>query len=131
MGIVKDKPAELKPENDLDNVEVPDLGNTPAQIRLGGKTLLVMDKPPVKGEFVKVELILKCKGDGSELLEGDEIVYSRTMSLIGAKVTTDPYKPKPEPALLNPDGTTNPDAIANPADVEDLDTQDDEDADGE
>ncbi|MEE3066528.1 MAG: hypothetical protein VYA67_21735 [Actinomycetota bacterium] len=131
MTLVKDKPADTPTSNDLDNVEVPDLSSTPAQIKLAGKTLLVMDKPPVKGEFIKVELTLKCKGDGSDLLDGDELVYYRRCVLIGAKVTTEPYKPAPPPAMLNADGTVNPDAVADPDDAEDLDTEDDEDTDGD
>lgn len=137
--LITEQPPELKPENDLDNIDADELGPVPAQLKLAGKTLLVMDIPPVKGEFVKVELTLKCKGDGSDLLEGDELVYFRKCVLVAAKVTTQPYKPQPEPkpepeaGLLNADGTTNPDARpGDPDDVDDLDTEDeDEDEDGE
>lgn len=125
MALVKDKPAEIKPENDLDNVDVPDLGTThAAQIHFAGKTLLVMDNPPVKGEFIKLELTLRCKGQGDELLADDEIAYHRKMVLIGAKVTTEPYKPSLPPAMLNDDGTVNPDAVADPDSAEDLPAED-------
>lgn len=126
MALVKDKPAGTPSSNDLDNVDVPELGDNPAQIHFAGKTLLVMDNPPVKGEYIKVELTLRCKGQGDELLADDEVAYHRKMVLIGAKVTTEPYKPAPPPAMLNADGTVNPDAVADPDDAEDLETQDDD-----
>lgn len=131
MGLIKEPPTGLASGNDLDNLpdDLPTDTN-PAQIHFAGKTLLVMDNPPVKGEYIKVELTLRCKGQGDELLADDEVAYHRKMVLIGAKVTTDPYKPTPPPAMLNADGTVNLDAVADPDDAEDLETQDD-DADDE
>lgn len=129
MPLIKDKPADLKPQNDLDNLpdDLPTDTN-PAQIHFAGKTLLVMDNPPVKGEYIKVELTLRCKGQGDELLADDEVAYHRKMVLIGAKVTTDPYKPTPPPAMLNADGTVNPDAVADPDDAEELPAEDPDEA---
>lgn len=111
MALVTDKPEELRAQNDLDNIPQEALGPVPARLEMSGKTLLVMDEPPAPGDFLKVELTLKCKSDGRELLEGGEFVHFRKTALIAAKVTAEPYKPEPEPepepdpAMIGEDGS--------------------------
>jgi hypothetical protein len=139
MAIVTDQPADLKTTNALDNIPDDDLlGPVPAQLHFSGKTLLVMEKPPVKGEFVKVELTLRCKGDGTDLLDGDELVHYRKMAFVSAKVTAEAYKPNPAepatddpaaPAMFDHGGNTNPDAIADEEadeEADELEPDDDE-----
>lgn len=115
--LIKDKPAGIKTENDLDNIPEDQLGPVPAVIRLSGKDLLVMDSPPEMGEFVKMEITMRCKDDGRTLLADGEIGHYRVMSFVSAKVTAEPYKPEPEsepepdPSLIDTDGEVNPDAI--------------------
>lgn len=69
----------------------------PAVVRLSGKDLLVMDTPPDIGEFVKMEITMRCKDDGRTLLADGEIGHYRVMSFVAAKVTAKPWKPEPEP----------------------------------
>lgn len=98
MSLITQKPAELRPENDLDKIADDLLGPAPATIRMSGKDMLVMDKPPEMGEFVKMEVTMRCKNDGRTLLADGGIEHYRVMSFVAAKVTTEPYKPEPEDA---------------------------------
>lgn len=111
MALVDTKPADIKPQNDLDNIPHEALGSVPAVIRLSGKDLLVMDEPPELGQFVKMEVTMRCKDDGHTLLADGEIGHYRVMSFVAAKVTADPYTPEPEPepepdpAMIGEDGS--------------------------
>lgn len=111
MSLITDKPKGLDTSNDLDQIPADALGPVPAVIRLSGKDLLVMDEPPELGEFVKMEITMRCKDDGHTLLADGEIGHYRVMSFVGAKVTTEPYKPEPEPepepdpAMIGEDGS--------------------------
>lgn len=98
MSLITQKPAELRPENDLDKIADDLLGPAPATIRMSGKDMLVMDKPPEMGEFVKMEVTMRCKNDGRTLLADGGIEHYRVMTFVAAKVTTEPYKPEPEDA---------------------------------
>lgn len=111
MSLITDKPADVGPQNDLDNVPDDELGTAPAVIRLSGKDLLVMDVPPNMGDFVKMEITMRCKDDGRTLLADGEIGHYRVMSFVAAKVTAEPYRPEPEPepepdpAMISEDGS--------------------------
>jgi hypothetical protein len=111
MSLITGKPGDLVPTpNDLDSIPDDLLGPHPANIRMSGKDLLVMDAPPDIGEFVKMEITMRCKDDGRTLLADGGIGHYRVMSFVAAKVTTDPYKPEPEsgddgqPGLLDANG---------------------------
>lgn len=112
MSLITQKPAELRPENDLDKIADDLLGPAPATIRMSGKDMLVMDKPPEMGEFVKMEVTMRCKNDGRTLLADGGIEHYRVMTFVAAKVTTEPYKSEPEdvpppdddPAMFDRDG---------------------------
>lgn len=118
MSLIKDAPQDLPTTDAL--ADIPDdlLGPVPAVIRLSGKDLLVMESPPNIGDFVKMEITMRCKDDGRTLLADGEIGHYRVMSFVAAKVTADPYKPEPEPepepepGLLDEAMNINPDAIS-------------------
>ncbi|OIN80754.1 hypothetical protein [Mycobacterium malmoense] len=97
MSLVTDKPQDIPTGNDIDNIPHDLLGPQPAVIRMSGKDLLVMETPPDIGDFVKIEITMRCKDDGRTLLSDGEIGHYRIMSFVTAKVTTEPYKPEPEP----------------------------------
>lgn len=111
MSLIDTKPADLKPQNDLDNIPDDELGTAPAVIRMSGKDLLVMDKPPAPGDFVKMEITMRCKDDGRTLLADGELGHYRVMNFVAAKVTAEPYRPEPEPepepdpAMIGEDGS--------------------------
>lgn len=96
MSLITQKPAELRPENDLDRIADDLLGPHPATIRMSGKDMLVMEVPPEIGEFVKMEVTMRCKDDGRTLLADGGIGHYRVMSFVAAKVTAEPYKPEAE-----------------------------------
>lgn len=110
MGIVKSKPADIKPENDLNAIPDDLLGPIPAVVQAFGKDLLIMDKPPEPGQLLKIEITLRCKDIGKELLDGGDFKHYRKCKSLGAKVTTEPYmpevepEPEPEPGLLDEAG---------------------------
>ena len=110
MPVIKDKPADLPPENDLENLPDDLLGPVPAVIRMSGKDLTIMDKPPEMGEFVKMEITMRCKKSERELLADGGIGHYRVMLFVAAKVTTEAYKPdpdeepEPEPGLFDEHG---------------------------
>lgn len=97
MAEVKTQPAGIPTTNTLNGIPDDLLGPVAAVIRLSGKNLLTMDTPPEMGEFVKMEITMRCKDDGRTLLADGGIGHYRVMSFIGAKVTAEPYKPEPEP----------------------------------
>lgn len=98
MPIIKDMPADIPTTNALASIPDDLLGPAPATIRMSGKDMLVMDKPPEMGEFVKMEVTMRCKNDGRTLLADGGIEHYRVMTFVAAKVTTEPYKPEPEDA---------------------------------
>lgn len=118
--ISTEKPEGLAPTpNDLDHLpdDVLRPHSHPASIRLGGKDLLTMDKPPLPGETIKVELTLYHKRGGYELVGAapdKEMAYHCGMVLVNAHVTVDPYTaaadantPPPddeEPSMIDRDG---------------------------
>jgi hypothetical protein len=114
MALITDIPADVPGTNALDDIpdELIGAGPAPAAVELAGKTLLVMDEPPNIGDFVKIEITLKCREDGRKALESGELVHFRRTNLIAAKVTTQPYKPEPEadaepePGLFDDDGNS-------------------------
>lgn len=109
MGIVTEKPTGLAPTpNDLDNIPDDLLGPHPATIRMSGKDMLVMDRPPEMGEFVKMEVTMRCKNDGRTLLADGEIEHYRVMAFVAAKVTTEPYKVEDTPPPPEDDENTPP-----------------------
>lgn len=113
MTIISDKPEGLKGSNALDDIPDDILGPAPATIRMSGKDMLVMDKPPEIGECVKMEITMRCKDDGRTLLADGGIAHYRVMSFVAAKVTAEPYTPAPEsdpppdddPAMIDRDGS--------------------------
>lgn len=97
MTLITDKPEGLPSGNDLDDIPDDILGLTPpAAIRLGNRNLLVMDKPPVKGEFIKLEITLQHKGAGFDVVGEDEMSHYCKMRFVAAKVVAEPYTPAPE-----------------------------------
>lgn len=118
MPIIKDMPADIPTTNALASIPDDLLGPAPATIRMSGKDMLVMDKPPEMGEFVKMEVTMRCKNDGRTLLADGGIEHYRVMSFVAAKVTTEPYKPEPEdapppnddPAMIDENGQIPDDA---------------------
>ncbi|RFZ15055.1 hypothetical protein VIMS_02485 [Mycobacterium marinum] len=113
MTIISDKPEGLPSSNALDDIPDDILGPAPATIRMSGKDMLVMDKPPEIGECVKMEITMRCKDDGRTLLADGGIAHYRVMSFVTAKVTAEPYMPAPEsdpppddddPAMIDRDG---------------------------
>lgn len=96
MALVTEQPADLKTTNILAYIPDDVLGPAPATIRMSGKELLVMDTPPEIGEFVKMEITMRCKDDGRTLLADGGISHYRVMSFVAAKVTAEAYKPDPE-----------------------------------
>ncbi|MHA7703436.1 hypothetical protein ACX9NE_26965 [Mycobacterium sp. ML4] len=112
MPIIKDMPADIPTTNALASIPDDLLGPAPATIRMSGKDMLVMDRPPEMGEFVKMEVTMRCKNDGRTLLADGGIEHYRVMTFVAAKVTTEPYKPEPEdtpppnddPAMFDEDG---------------------------
>lgn len=109
MALVKDKPADLKPENDLDAIPADLLGPIPAEIRLGANVLMMMDKPPECGDTITVVMRLKIKREGKELAgdEGQELTHFRLAKIVTAWLKGDPEPPDPnadQPALFDDDG---------------------------
>lgn len=98
MPVISNKPADLTPKNDLDNIPDDLLGPVPARIEMSGKTLLVMEEPPQPGEFFKLEVTLRCKDEGRELLADGDYEHYRKTAFISAELTVPPFKPEPEPA---------------------------------
>lgn len=96
MALVTDMPADTPTTNALASIPDDLLGPAPATIRMSGKDMLVMDKPPEMGEFVKMEVTMRCKNDGRTLLADGGIEHYRVMTFVAAKVTTEPYKPEAE-----------------------------------
>ena len=96
MTIIKDAPVDLPTTNVIAYIPDDVLGPAPATIRMSGKELLVMDVPPEIGEFVKMEITMRCKDDGRTLLADGGISHYRVMSFVAAKLTVEPYKPEPE-----------------------------------
>lgn len=103
MPIIKDMPADIPTTNALASIPDDLLGPAPATIRMSGKDMLVMDKPPEIGEFVKMEVTMRCKDDGRTLLADGGIGHYRVMSFVAAKVTAEPYKPEAEPSDAPPE----------------------------
>jgi hypothetical protein len=122
MTLVTEKPEGLPTEpNDLDNIDVPDAPPEPANLLLGNQVLLCMDAPPEPGQYVKLEVTLRTRKDGRELLADGTYVHFRAMSFISAKVTADPFKPvddtppppdpeQPQPGLFDHGGDPSPEA---------------------
>ncbi len=103
MSLVTQKPAELRPENDLDSIPDDLLGPVPHMIRLSGRDLFIMDKPPETGEFIKAELILRAGDLLIKAADGDGVTrYVRIMQFVGAKLTVEPYTPAPDAAADAP-----------------------------
>lgn len=96
MGIVTEMPADTPTTNALASIPDDLLGPHPATIRMSGKDMLVMEVPPEIGEFVKMEVTMRCKDDGRTLLADGGIGHYRVMSFVAAKVTAEPYKPEAE-----------------------------------
>ena len=121
MAIITDKPEGLPGmPNDLDQIPDDLLATPPAQVMFGNQVLDVMDTPPEPGEFLKVELTLRCRADGREMLDGGEMVHVRRMKFIAARVTTKPYKPaedEPPPAMFTDGGEVTPEAVGEPQTV--------------
>ena len=144
MTLVTEKPEGLPAEpNDLDNIDVPDAPPVPASIFLSGRALLVMDTPPEPGEFVKIEVTLRCREYAGRLLDGGEYSYRRIMDFISARVTTEPFTPvdntppppdpeKPQPALFDHGGDVSAEASGAGGDSDpDSDEPGDGDGDGD
>lgn len=97
MGIVTEMPNGTPTTNALDVIPEDLLGGpVPARIEMSGKTLLVLDRPPTPGEYLKVEITLQCKGEGFDVLADGTNQHYRKTRLIGATLTTEPYAPEPE-----------------------------------
>lgn len=98
MSLITQKPDGLPPEeNALRNIPDDLLGPHPAVVQAFGKDLLKMDKPPEPGELLKIEITLRCKDEGRELLDSGDFKYYRKCKSLGANVTVEPYKPEAEP----------------------------------
>jgi hypothetical protein len=111
MALITDKPKDVPTTNALDGLPDDLLGPVPARIEMSGKTLLILDNPPDPGEYLKVEITLRCKDEGKELLDNGELVHYRKTKFIAAKITAAPYKPEPEA-----DGEPDPSLFDQPAD---------------
>lgn len=118
MAMITYKPEGLPGiENALDQIPDDLFDKPPAQVMLGQQVLDVMEKPPEPGEFIKVELTLRCRGDGREMLDGGEFVHVRRMKMVAARVTALPYKPTepdPPPAMFTDGGEVSPEAVEDP-----------------
>lgn len=103
MSLITEKPAALKPENDLDNLPDDILGPVPHMIRLSGRDLFTMDNPPSDDEWIKAELTLRAGDLIRKKPDADGVVrYVRVMEFLGAKLTVEPYTPEPEAAADAP-----------------------------
>lgn len=112
MALITDKPADLKPQNDLDKISQEELGPLPQMIRLSGRDLFEMDSPPATGQYIKAEVIMRA---GDLLLKAPDADgvsrHVRIMQYVGAKLTVEPYTPEPEPepepdpAMIDEDGS--------------------------
>lgn len=127
MALVTQKPAALKPENDLDNIADDLLGPHPAQIIFQNRILEVMDQPPEPGELVKFEFTLRTRKDGREKLNDDTYQHYRIMEFVKAVLTVGPYTPEPEaaaddppdddPAMFDEDGNIPDDGADEPEEI--------------
>lgn len=98
MALITENPGGLPPEeNTLRDIPDDLLGPHPAVVQAFGKDLLKMDKPPEPGELLKIEITLRCKDEGRELLDSGDFKYYRKCKSLGANVTVEPYKPAAEP----------------------------------
>lgn len=130
MALITENPGGLPPEeNTLRDLPDDLLGPAPATIRMSGKDMLVMDKPPEMGEFVKMEVTMRCKNDGRTLLADGGIEHYRVMSFVAAKVTTEPYKV--EDTTPPPDDDENaPPMFGRDGQIPDEEPEDEPDDDG-
>lgn len=123
MTLITDKPEGLAPTpNDLDRIPDDLLGPHPASIRLGQKDLLTMDKPPLPGETIKVQLTLYHKRGGYELVgaaPNKEMVYHCGMVLIKADVVAEPYVADEDPPMIERDLSIPNDYVADGTDADD------------
>jgi len=101
MALVKDKPEELTPQNDLDDIEDPDAPPDPAEIRLAGKCLAVLESPPGRGEDLVLMIRVKVNGEGVDYHEdGEEVPYRKTKLIACWKPgTKEPVKKKTKTEL--------------------------------
>jgi hypothetical protein len=116
MALVTEKPAELKPQNDLNNIADDLLGPVPVMIRHSNRDLFVMDHPPGDDDWIKVEYTFRSGDLIRKKPDSDGAVkYVRLMEFLGAKLTVEPYKPEPaddtppppeddDPSLIDRDG---------------------------
>lgn len=97
MTLITNKPVGLASGNDLDSIPDDLLGGPPppAEIRLAGKTLTVLENPPAGGEDVVLLVRLKVRAAGVDFNDdGNEEVPYRSMKLVSC------WKPgdkEPEP----------------------------------
>lgn len=101
MALVKDPPKDLPTTNALAGINT---GSEPAEIRLGGKILTVLENPPGLGHevtlLIKVKVNEVCTGEKSE---GD-IVHYRKTTLLAAWLPGTPAPPDNQAALIDADG---------------------------
>jgi hypothetical protein len=102
MALVKNKPKGIPSGNDLDKIGPPPVA--PAEIRLGGKILTVLENPPGLGHevtlLIKVKVNEVCTGEKSE----GEIVHYRKTALLAAWLPGTPAPPDNQAALIDADG---------------------------
>ena len=87
MALVTDKPEELAPENDLDNIVDPD-AQIPdrvmrAELQMSGKTLAIVEDPPGCGDTITLMVELEVTAEGREKRKSsDESAYYRKTRLV-------------------------------------------------
>lgn len=86
MALVTEKPEELTPQNDLDDVQDPDAPLTdPAEIRLGSTVLMVMEKPPNTGDYLDISMRVRIKRKAEDQNTPDSpLTYPRYAEIVAA-----------------------------------------------
>lgn len=86
MALIDDReaPDYVASTNELDNIPDDLLGGPPppAEIRLSGKTLLVLEDPPEPGDELVLLIRVKVNGTGVDLHDNDEEVPYRKAKLV-------------------------------------------------
>lgn len=103
MSLITEKPAALKPENDLDNIPDDLLGPVPHMIRHANRDLFVMDEPPGDDDWIQVRYTFRAGDLIRKKPDSDGVVkWVRVMEFLGAQLITGPYTPAPDAAADAP-----------------------------
>jgi hypothetical protein len=131
--LVTDKPEELKPQNDLDDIVDPDAPPPDAYLALG-TTPAALRNPPAVGEKRTYIVRVECTGERKKKRDDGEMRYTRDMNVLWAvpEGTEKPADPEPkhpkktkadqdaeaaaeaaknQAPLIDEDGSVNPDAV--------------------